>query len=64
MPEKSAYRQTSPYDAAEFLETDEDIVAYLVVALEDGDPMLVSEPLEDIARARCVDSLKLPSCGK
>jgi DNA-binding phage protein len=33
MTEKSECRQTSPYNAAEFLETDEDIVAYLVAAL-------------------------------
>jgi DNA-binding phage protein len=64
MTEKSAYRQTSPYDAAEFLETDEGIVAYLIAALEDGNPMLVSAALDDITRVRCVNSLKLPSCGK
>ena len=33
------------YDAAELLETDEDIVAYLNAALEDGDPVLVSARL-------------------
>ena len=45
------------YDAAELLETDEDIVAYLNAALEDGDPVLVSAALGDIARARCMAQL-------
>lgn len=45
------------YDAAEFLETDEDIVAYLNAALEDGDPSLVSAALGDIARARGMTQL-------
>lgn len=49
---KKASRQAAPYDAAEFLETDEDIAAYLNAALEDGDPNLVSAALGDIARAR------------
>jgi probable addiction module antidote protein len=42
---------------AEFLETDEDIVAYLSAALEDGDPSLVSAALGDIARARGMTQL-------
>jgi len=45
------------YDAAEFLETDEDIVAYLNAALEDGDTSLVSAALGDIARARGMTQL-------
>ena len=48
MPAKQAMR----YDAAEFLESDADIVAYLNVALEDGDSSLVSAVLGDITRAR------------
>lgn len=39
------------YDAAECLETDEDIVAYLNAALEDGDPSLVAAALSDILKA-------------
>ena len=31
-------KKAMTYDAAEFLETDEDIVAYLNAALDDGDP--------------------------
>ena len=40
------------WDAAEHLETKEDIVAYLEAALEDGDPSLVIAALGDIARSR------------
>ncbi len=40
------------WDAAEHLETDEDMAAYLDAALEDGDPALVSATLGDIARVK------------
>ncbi|WP_229769699.1 addiction module antidote protein [Parafannyhessea umbonata] len=50
-------RQATCYDAAEFLENDEDIVAYLNAALEDGNPSLVSAALGDIARARGMSQL-------
>lgn len=43
---------TRPWDAAEHLETQEDMAAYLEAALEDGDPSLVVAVLGDIARAR------------
>lgn len=51
MTEKKANKQALHYDAAEFLETDEDIVAYLDAALNDGDPNLVSAVLDDISRS-------------
>jgi probable addiction module antidote protein len=44
--------QTRPWDAAEHLETDEDMAAYLEAALEEGDPALVAAALGDIARAK------------
>lgn len=44
--------KTFPWDAAEHLETKEDIAAYLEAALEDGDPDLVAAALGDIARSR------------
>lgn len=47
-----AVSATRPWDAAEHLETEEDVVAYLEAALEDGDPALISAALGDIARAR------------
>ena len=43
---------TSLWDAAEHLETKEDMAAYLVAALEDGDPSLVVAALGDIARSK------------
>lgn len=44
--------QTRLWDAVEHLETDEDMVAYLDAALEDGDPGLIVAVLGDIARAK------------
>jgi len=44
--------KTRPWDAAEHLETTEDMAAYLEAALEDGDPALVAATLGDIARAK------------
>lgn len=50
--------KTAPaYDASEFLETEEDVVAYLNAALEDGDPGLLAAALGDIARARGMSQL-------
>jgi len=47
-----AKAKTRPYDAAEYLENEEDMAAYLQAALEDGDPALVVHALGNIARAR------------
>jgi len=44
--------KTRPYDAAEYLETAEDMAAYLEAALEDGNPAVVVKALGTIARAR------------
>ena len=41
---------TRPWDPAEHLNTQEDIVAYLEAALEDGDSQLIASVLGDIAR--------------
>jgi len=41
-----------PWDAVEHLETEEDMVAYLDAALEDGDMAVVMAALGDIARAK------------
>ncbi len=43
---------TRPWDPADHLETDGDIVAYLEAAFEDGDPALIAAALGDVARAR------------
>jgi probable addiction module antidote protein len=47
-----AKSKTKPYDAAEYLETEEDMAAYLQAALEEGDAALVIHALGNIARAR------------
>ncbi len=47
-----AKTKTQLWDAANHLETKEDIAAYLEAALEDGDPALISAALGDIARSR------------
>lgn len=44
--------ETYPWDAASHLETEEDMTAYLNVALEEGDPALIMAVLGDIARAK------------
>lgn len=44
--------RTRNWDAADTLETREDIAAYLDAVLEDGDPDLLKAALGDIARAR------------
>ena len=43
---------TTPWDPADHLETEEDMVAYLEAALEENDPALVAAALGDIARAK------------
>jgi len=43
---------TRPYDGARYLKTEEDMVAYLEAAKEEGDPRLVAIALDNIARAR------------
>ena len=47
-----ARTQTTPWDPAEHLETEEDMAAYLNVALEEEDLSLIMATLGDIARAR------------
>ena len=47
-----AQTKTKPYDAAEYLKTEDDMAAYLEAALEEGDPALVIHALGNIARAR------------
>jgi len=44
--------ETRLWDAAEHLQSEEDMTAYLDAALEDGDAVLVVAALGDIARAK------------
>lgn len=43
---------TKRWDAVEYLETEEDMAAYLEAALEENDPNLVAAALGDITRAK------------
>jgi len=45
-------KATKRWDAAEYLETEEDMAAYLEAALEENDPTLVAAALGDITRAK------------
>ncbi|MGV6473486.1 addiction module antidote protein [Azotobacter vinelandii] len=49
--------KTRPFDAAHYLNSEEDIAAYLDVVLEDNDPRLLAVALGDIARARGMTEL-------
>jgi probable addiction module antidote protein len=46
--------KTAPYDVAEFLETPEEMAAYLDACIEmaDGDASFIAQALGDIARAK------------
>lgn len=48
---------TRPFDMAEHLRTEEDIVQYLNMVLEDGDPAELAAALGHIARARGMTKL-------
>jgi len=43
--------KTRPFDAANYLKTEEDVAEYLKLAREANDPQLLSAVLSDIARA-------------
>ena len=53
--------RTRPWDAADFLENEEEIVAYLEAAFEDGDPQLIAAALGDIARSQGMAKVALKS---
>lgn len=44
--------ETLAWDAADHLDSEEIILAYLEAVFEDGDPQLISAALANIARAR------------
>ena len=48
---------TRPFDAAHYLNSEEEMAAYLDVVLEDNDPALLAVALGDIARARGMSEL-------
>jgi probable addiction module antidote protein len=49
---RSAKGATHPWDPVEYLQTEEDMVAYLEAALDEGHAAVVAAALGDIARAK------------
>ena len=49
--------ETKPFDAADYLETEADIVAYLAEVFSEGDPALIAKALGTVARARGVSKV-------
>ena len=52
MTKKIKISEIPEFDAAEYLNTDEDVAAYLTTILEENDAALLAAALGDIARAR------------
>ena len=55
--------KTAPYDVAEFLETPEEMAAYLEACIQesDGDAAFIAKALGDIARAKGMTQVALES---
>ena len=47
----------TPFDAADYLDNDETVAAYLSAALDDDDPDLFLTAVKDVARARGMTQL-------
>ncbi|MGD8175612.1 addiction module antidote protein [Marinimicrobium sp. ARAG 43.8] len=47
----------SRYDTVDYLQSEEDMAAYLNAVMEDGDPSLIAAALGDIARSRNISQL-------
>ncbi|KQY87165.1 MULTISPECIES: addiction module antidote protein [Roseateles] len=52
MTRKTHVSELPEFDAAEYLNSEQDVAAYLTTVLEEGDPALLAAALGDIARAR------------
>lgn len=52
MNKKIKVSELPEFDATEYLNSEEDVAAYLTVVLEENDPALLAAALGDIARAR------------
>ena len=49
--------KTQVFDPSEYIETPDDVVEYLAVALEEGDPKLIQMALRDIAKSKGMTQL-------
>jgi DNA-binding phage protein len=47
--------KTYPWNIDEYLQTPEDMIAYLEAAFEEGDPSGLALAIEDVARVRGID---------
>lgn len=52
MSKKIKVSELPEFDAAEYLNSEEDVAAYLTAVLEENDPALLAAALGDIARAK------------
>ena len=52
MTRKIKISELPEFDAAEYLNSEEDVAAYLTAVIEENDPALLAAALGDIARAR------------
>ncbi|MCF7695958.1 putative addiction module antidote protein [Mycetohabitans sp. B2] len=52
MTQRIKVSQLPEFDAAEYLNNEEDVASYLTIVLEENDPALLAVALGDIARAR------------
>ena len=49
---KNKKLKTTPYDAVDYLKTEEDMAHYLEAAVEDGHPAVITAAIGNIARAK------------
>ena len=52
-----ALTKTRPWDPVEYLETPDDVIAYLEAAFEDGDPRVIAAAVGDVARRQGMTSV-------
>lgn len=61
MAKKLKVADLPEFDAAEYLDSEEAIAAYLTSMIEEGDPALLAAALGDIARARGMGEIAIAS---
>lgn len=62
MTQRIKVSQLPEFDAAEYLNSKEDVATYLTSVLEENDPALLAAALGDIARARGMAQVAKDSC--
>ena len=64
MTKKTKVSELPEFDAAEYLNSEEDVAAYLTTVLEENDPALLAAAIGDIARARGMSQVAKDSGDK